>query len=542
MTYIVKKTIRGKTYYYEYESYRVDGKVKHRYVRYLGKSKDLRKKDDMPTINDLEVLTSLDYGSVAALHTLADRMRLSQTVYESTAKSAGAHIGKLVEIMVINRCLAPVSRNRLAEWYNKTALPIFLDIPAEKVHTQLFYNAMDYLDDDSILAIQKKLFTRINKLYGIDTSKLFYDLTSTYFEGNKCPLAKYGYSRDHRPDKPQINIGLTVAKDGMPIMHNVYEGSTQDVTTVQDASTQLKSEFELESPVIVVDRGMISAENLDTIRGLGFHYIIARKMLTTESATIQSISDDKYETVLLDNYSEQREIGVTERFVNKSRWIICHNIRKSEDDKVFRQSMIDKTMNALEKIRKKCGKGKLKKKEEVYHRTHTVLEKYDTEPFFDIQINSRGAPRLKFEFLEDNVEKAQRLDGKFILETSDPTLTPGEVVQAYHDRDVVEKFFQMLKDIVEIRPMHVYTERHVKAHVFVCVLAVMMLSLIRKILKESGKETTSIKALEILDGIKRVEFSQKDGTGTIVRTTKINGQQREIISILNVAPIGLGNY
>lgn len=542
MSFIRKKKIKGHTYYYEVESVWENGKSKQRVLRYLGKSKDLRKKDELPTINDLEVLTSLDYGSVAALHTLADRINLSQTIHESTKKSAGVHIGKLVEIMVINRCLDPVSRNRLADWYGKTALPIFLDMPVEKVHTQLFYNAMDYLDDDSILTIQKKMYNKIDHIYGIDTSKLFYDLTSTYFEGRKCPLAKYGYSRDKRRDKLQINIGLTVAGDCMPIMHNVYEGSTQDVTTVQDVSTRLKAEFELESPVIVVDRGMISADNLDTIRAQGFHYIIARKMNPTECTVVQSISDDEYEIGLISNYSDQREIGLAERTVEGKRWIICHNVRKAEDDNEFRQAMINKTSKALEQLQKRCGKGKLKKKEVVYHRIYTVLENYNTEPFFDIQINSRGSPRLKFTLLEDKVEKARRLDGKFVLETSDPSLTPIEVIQAYHDRDVVEKFFQTLKDIVELRPVYVYTERHVKAHVFICVLSVMMLSLIRKILKKAGKEMTSIKALEILDGVKRVEFSQRGGTGTIVKTTKINGRQRDIISILHVAPIGLGNY
>ena len=539
MAYIVKKNIRGNIYYYEYESYRVDGKVKHRCVRYLGKSKDLQRKNDQPSIQDLEVLTSLDYGSVVALHTLAERLQLAQTIFDSTSKAGGAHIGKLVEIMVINRCLDPVSRNRLPDWYGKTALPIFLDLPAERVHPQLFYNAMNYLTDEAILEIQKKLYTKIDRLYGIDTSKLFYDLTSTYFEGNKCPLARYGYSRDKRRDKLQVNIGVTVARDGIPIMHDVYEGSTPDVTTVQDASIRLKTEFELDHPVIVVDRGMISTDNLNVMLDQGFEYIIARKMNSAERAVIQGIPDDEYEVGSVSNYSEDREIGLAERNVEGKRWIVCHNPQKSRDDTDFRQAMIDKTVKALKKIQKNCGKKNLKKKEEVYHRTYTALEKYGTEKLFGVDINSRGKPRLKFKLLEDEVENARKLDGKFILETSDSSLAPIEVVQAYHDRDVVEKFFQTLKDIVEVRPLYVYTERHVKAHVFVCVLSVMMLSLVKKILKEAGKEMTSMKALEILDGVKRVEFSQRDGTGRVVRTTKINQQQREIISILNVAPMGL---
>jgi transposase len=136
------------------------------------------------------------------------------------------------------------------------------------------------------------------------------------------------------------------------------------------------------------------------------------------------------------------------------------------------------------------------------------------------------------------MKKAEQLDGKYILETSERDLPAIDIAKGYHDRDAVEKFFQTLKDIVELRPTYVYTEKHVKAHVFICILAVLLLSLIKKILKESGKDLSSVKALELLDGIKRVEFTA-NGKGSIIRTTQINNQQREIISILNIAPIGL---
>ena len=155
-----------------------------------------------------------------------------------------------------------------------------------------------------------------------------------------------------------------------------------------------------------------------------------------------------------------------------------------------------------------------------------------------MKINQRGAPRLKFELIDKELEKTEQLDGKYILETSERELPAIDIAKGYHDRDAVEKFFQTLKDIVELRPTYVFTEKHVKAHVFICILAVLLLSLIKKILRESGKDLSSIKALKILDGIKRVELTT-DGKGTIIRSTQINDQQREIISILNIAPIGL---
>lgn len=539
MTYLVKKKIKGQTYYYEYESYRVGGKVKHRCVHYLGKSKDMRKKGELlfgPA--DITVHSSVDYGSVVSLYTLAERIRLSETIYNAAKKGGGEHIGKLVEIMVINRCIEPVSRNKLRDWYEKTALPVFMGIPPEKVHPQIFYNAMNYLTDETILKIQKELFQTVKRIYGIDTSAIFYDLTSTYFEGTKCPLGEFGYSTDNRPDKLQINISMGVDKDCIPITHDVYPGSVKDVTTVQDFAEKLKTEFGLESPIMVIDRGMISEENLDQLLELGYDYIVARKLGPLESKIVYSIPDTKYVRAMLSNYSEDRELWLGETRVDGKRWIICWNKNKAEDDKAFRETMIAKTIQGLGKVKKGCGKRHLKTKEQIYHKTYIILEKYKTKRFFGIKINEHGAPRLKFELVDKEIEKAERLDGKFILETSDPDLPPLEIARGYHDRDTVEKFFQALKDIVELRPTYVYTERHVKAHVFICILAVLLLSLIKKILKETNKDLSSIKALQLLDGIKRVEFTV-DGKGTIVRTTQINNQQREIISILNVAPIGL---
>jgi len=538
MTYLVKKQIKGQTYYYEYESYRMKGTVKHRCVRYLGRSKNLGKKPSIPT--DIAVKNSLEYGSVVALYTLAERIGLSKIIYQATMKGGGKHIGKLAEIMVINRCLEPVSRNKLPGWYEKTVLPFLLGIPSDKVHPQIFYNAMNYLTDKAILKIQKELYRNVKRIYGVDTSTVFYDLTSTYFEGTHCPMGEFGHSTDHRPDKLQINIGMGVDRDCIPITHDVFTGSVRDVTTVQGFAEKLKSEFNLESPVVVIDRGMLSRKNLEGLLNLKYHYIAARKMGARERLIVQGISEEEFTKAFVTTYSEEREIFLAEKMVDEKRWILCWNKKKAEDDKAFRDRMIARSLLDLEKIRKGCGKRSLKTKEQVYHATQKVIERDGTKRYITLEVNKRGAPRLSFKLNDEQIDKERRLDGKFILETSENNLSSIEIVQAYHTRDVVEKFFQMLKDIVELRPPYVYTEQHVKAHVFLCVLAVLLLSLLRKMLKKAGKDTmTSVKALEILDGIKRVEFSLNEGKNFIIRTTTFTNTQRELISILNVAPLGL---
>lgn len=537
MVYVVKKEIRGQTYYYEYESYRTKGKVKHRYVRYLGKSTYLKK--PFSSLEDLTVLRSLEYGAVTALYTIAERIGLSEIIYRETMKGGGEHLGKLLEIMVINRCLEPVSRNRLPTWYGKTMLPFLVNIPLEKVHPQILYNAMDYFTDASILRIQKTLFRNIKQVYGVDTSTVFYDLTSSYFEGTECPLGEFGHSTDHRPDKLQIMIGLGVDRDCIPITHMVFDGSVRDVTTVKDFRAKLRSEFDLDTVVVVIDRGMISKSNLNCLQEGSSHYVVARKMGVRERKIVQGIPDDRFVRVVLTTHSDEYEVFLTEYILHGRRWVICWNKKKEADDRLFRDTMIAKSVKALEQIKKGCGRRNLKTKEQVYHAVQKVVEHYKTKKFLSVEINERGSPRLQFSLKTMEIEQAQRVDGKYILETSSSDLTCSDVVQVYHERDVIEKFFQMLKDIIGLRPTYVYKEQHVKAHVFICVLAVLLLSLLRKVLRESGKNMTSVKALEILDGIKRVEFSIRGRKEVFVRTTKITDQQQEIISILNIGPFGL---
>jgi transposase len=259
-----------------------------------------------------------------------------------------------------------------------------------------------------------------------------------------------------------------------------------------------------------------------------------------ERLIVQETPDAEFTKAMVTTYSEEQEIFLAEKMVDEKRWILCWNKKKAEDDKAFRDRMLARSLQDLKKIQKGCGKRNLKTKEQVYHTTQKVIERDGTKRYITLEINKRGAPRLSFKLNDEQIDKERILDGKYILETSENNLSRIEIVQAYHTRDVVEKFFQMLKDIVELRPSYVYTEQHVKAHVFLCVLAVLLLSLLRKMLKKAGKDTmTSVKALDILDGIKRVEFSLNEGKNIIIRTTTFTDTQRELISILNVGPLGL---
>ncbi|MGH9896281.1 MAG: IS1634 family transposase, partial [bacterium] len=228
MPFIRAKKRGDKTYYYLVEGIRDGDRVKQRVIRYLGTSATITKPGAPRGVN---IVSAVEYGGVAALHALCQRIDLVGIIDRHSPKGGGPSLGKLFEAMVLNRCLDPVSKRRVPEWYGRTGLPLLLELAPERVTEDVLYRALDYFTPDRILRIEKDLHRRVKATFKLEYARVFYDLTSTYFEGHQCPLAEYGHSRDHRNDREQINLGIAVNADGVPITHTLLPGSTADVTT-----------------------------------------------------------------------------------------------------------------------------------------------------------------------------------------------------------------------------------------------------------------------------------------------------------------------
>lgn len=533
MAYTVTKKVRGNTYLYEYESVREGGKVRHKLVRYLGSPARLAENKGKCDIEKIEVTRALDYGPVVALHSLAESIDLPGCIDKITTKGGGIPLGRLVEAMAINRCIAPKSRHAFKDWYERTALPELIDLPSKAVSDYILYKALDYLSDERVVEIQKEIFRVVKEKYSIDTSLIFYDITSTYFEGVKCAIAKFGYSRDKRPDKLQINVGLVVTRDGIPVTHDVLPGNVVDVTTVQECSNKLKTEFGLDKPILVTDRGMVSKTNLEKYRSLGYDYVVAVRLYKKDKTLIRSVDDKAYKRA---DYSYENERWLTYD-IDKGdiRLVIAFNEDKAKNDQAFREAMISKTEMELSKLQAKCGK-ELKKRDELLMELGRILDQYEVGKYISWNVGKRGRPRLKFSRKTDRIEADQRLDGKFIIETTLKELQAEEILRIYIEKDIVEKAMQAIKSIVALRPVYVYKPQHVKAHVFVCVLSLLLLSLLRLILSRAGKTMTAVSALDTLDNLRYVEFNLKDGSALVAKTTQCGQLQKTILALLPVQP------
>lgn len=528
MTFIRAKHRGDRTYYYLVEGHREDGKIRQKVVQYLGTAESLAERLAHPA-EPLSVVAALDYGPVAVLHALASAIGLRELVDRHTAKGGGPRLGALFELMVVNRCLDPTSRHKLPRWYARTSLPALLELPVERVSDQVLYNALGYFDDARVLAIQQDLLKVLRTKYKIDVSRVLYDTTSAYFEGVLCPLAEHGYSRDHRPDRRQINLAVAVTADGIPITHEVLRGNVTDVTTVQSFADRLKAHFHLDRPVVVADRGMVSQENLNHLRREGFDYVVALPMNEREKRFLRRQTQKGYVKAFPD---DERQY-VCEGRRGGRRWIAVYNKDKAQDDRRWREEAIAASEEKLRVLASRKGKRRVRTKEELLEGAEGILKRHKAQAFLRVLCGERGLPRLRWEKDREAITRARRLDGKSLIETT-VDWPVEEVLRAYRGRDAVERFMRAIKSVVELRPIYVHKEVHVKAHVFVCVTAVLLIALLERVLRKAGRKMTGVEALERLEGVQEVLMAQ---AGELKRVlTPASAEQRELLLMVGVVP------
>ena len=232
----------------------------------------------------VEIIRSYDHGDILVWRTLWNRLRLSKIIearVHRRNRRIKLDVVKYVEMMVVNRCVAPRSKLATSRWFDDTAYSVLEGFKGLDMNVEYFYRSMDYLlkvKDD----VERDVFKRLRDLFSVNVKLTFYDITSTYFHSDGCGIAAYGYSRDHRPDKRQIIIGIVTSYEGYPVKHYVFSGNTKDEKTVSEVVRNLKDEFNIEETAFVGDRGMLTKLNIESLASEGFDYIMGVKIRQSE--------------------------------------------------------------------------------------------------------------------------------------------------------------------------------------------------------------------------------------------------------------------
>lgn len=476
-------------------------------------------KESRYLIDDISVNEVLDFGDVAAQHKIFEELGICEIINTYTTKGGGKiDVGRLAEIMAINRNCNPCSRRKLPSWFEITVLPILLNIKPSEVNDKLFLRAFHYLQEETTIPIQKEIYEKIIQVYGIKTEKVYYDITSSYFEGNGCILAKFGYNRDGIKGKVQIVVGLVVNQEGILITHSVHPGNTADVKTVDAMNKRLRNTFGLDKSILVVDRGMISAKNVKQLDSDMQPYIFALKLQRKEKEII-----DMYRQNLkpIDDNTSLTEVILEENSRIK-KFVIGYSKDIEEQSTVGFESKLKRVEDKLQKIKADIDSGKHNLTDRRRKNLSCMLKNEKVSKYLKLEFIDSG---FTFKRIDENIEKAKKYEGLFLLSTTEIDLSGEEVLKIYRDKDIIEKAFRTIKSEIEVRPFFLNSEESVTGYIFICALAYQVRSILKFLLKKSNSELSIEEAFEVLNRLKVVKISVEEEGVQVYRKVSVAGQR-----------------
>ena len=404
---------------------------------------------------------------------------------------------KMFCVSTLARFCQPSSELAIAEsWYEKTALEDLLGIPVEKIDDDRLYRTLDKLlphKDD----LSKHLQERYAQWFGSDFDFLFYDITSTYFEGQcpKNPQAKHGHSRDKRPDCKQVCIGLVVNRDGLPIGYEVFDGNRRDVTTLEDMVELMETKYGKAKRTWVLDRGFVSEENLEFLRERGATYIVG---------TLRSLLKDFKSKIDTDGWNAIQS-GIEVKLVRhpefgEEKFILCRSEGRKQKERAMLDRQVKRLEDQLKKIASGVKKGRLKDSSRIERRIGRWLGRNPkAELLFDVELVRDADGRLsdlKIERLKDRSDWAEQVNGCYILRTNLTEEDPAVLWKTYMNLVQAEKAFRMEKSDLGMRPIFHQTEKRVQAHIFVCFLALALYKCLELWMVKAGLGSSPAKLLE----------------------------------------------
>jgi hypothetical protein len=487
----------------------------------------------------LRMIDSRPMGAAWVLHGLWKQLRVDRALAGLWAKRGqGADPTGPIFAMVANRALAAASKHAIPDWVaNDVLLP-----EVEALTDDQLYRAMDFLIS-SEAKLQEEVFFSAADLLNLRVDLLLYDTTSSYFEMedddeelierqnawdafkrgegpqpltpepqivNDPPLRMKGHSKDHRPDLAQVVIGLAVTREGIPVRVWTWPGNTADTTTVETVKNDLRG-WKLNRVVWAVDRGFVSEENLKRLRSGGAHYIGGKKLRSGEADVEEALSRAGRFQHVADNL-EVKEIFVGEDDARR-RLVLVRNPFEAKRHQEQRE-------RALKRVRDELAA--LPADQDEHSKAVCKLMANPTLGRY-LKPGPKGLPIID----KAKVKAEERLDGKYLLITSDDTIPAADVAQSYKQLAEVERAWRCLKSELDIRPMYHRVDARIRAHVLLCWLALL---LIRVAEVKTGKTWTQLRA-----ELDRMHCVTYDGaSGRLAQRTEITEAQKKIFADLGV--------
>ena len=403
------------------------------------------------------ITRALPHGHIAAVLGTAHSIGLDRILNPSACRQRSLALAAVVAQVVTPDSKLATAR-RLSPDTCDSSLGSVLQLGQVSGNEML--NMLDWL-----FSRQKWIERALANRHLKDAHLILYDVTSTYLEGRGCPLAAHGYNRDGKKGKLQIVFGLLCAANGCPIAVQVFEGNTADPATVARQVRTIQKRFGIERIALVGDRGMVTGARIrEDLKPAGLDWVSA---LTAKGLRrlLQNPGDD------VDRLAQLQPDGVVEMVSDEfpgETILVCLNTRLREERSRKRQALLHKTEQELEKIADAVRRGTLKGQVSIAKRVGGEINRWKVAKHFELDITDH---HFSWRRLEDKIHTEAQLDGVYAVRTSVADLVPQEAVAAYKSLAQVERAFRSAKSQLQVRPVYVYSADHVKAHVFLCMLA-----------------------------------------------------------------------
>jgi transposase len=524
---LVKKRIRGHTYYYARESQRIDGKPKIVWQKYLGRAQDIIDAmigEAAASPAPQQAFVS-DFAALAALYDLAQRLRLVETIDHHVPKHGrGPSVGSYLLVAALNRCVAPCSKAGIAEWFEATVLRRLLGLEARQLTSQRFWDNMDRVSRENLVAIERDLAAQLVREFDLDLQRVLFDATNffTFIDtfNTRNTVAQRGKSKEGRAALRIVGLALLVSADfHVPLLHRTYPGNRPDAPTFAGLTEELVARYRqitdgAEHVTLIFDKGNNSQDNLEAVEGSPYHFVGSLvptqhpELLAIPARRFRSLADEDLPGVRA--YRTRRKVFGVERTVlvtyNENLFVAQSQTLLREIAK--RQQRLRELQQKLRRHRTRSIRGRPPTLAGTKKKVDGWLKARHMRELFHVEIGEEnGLPTLSYRFDSRAWARLQReLLGKTLLFTDNDDWSDAEIVRGYRSQHHVESAFRTMKDPLHIslRPQHHWTDQKIEVHVFTCVLALMLCSLLRRQLSQAGIDRSIVHLLDTLGQIREV--------------------------------------
>jgi hypothetical protein len=485
---------------------------------------------------EVSVLESRAMGGCWVADQLWRRLGIEEAIVQAVGgrRLDAEAVERTIFAMVANRLsVKPLSKLAGCGWVAERAY-----VPGlAGVNEDACYRAMDVLTD-VLPGLQERVFFSVATLLDLEVDLIFFDTTSTYWETDRLPdeltaddddldgdarvdvgggvlveggRRRYGHSKDHRPDLPQVVVGMAVTRTGIPVRVWTFPGNASDQEIIRTARDDLR-DWNLARVIWVLDRGFTSERNRRYLQRAGGHYIVGEK-LRTDSPEAQAALARQGRYHVVDGGLRVKQVRVDDG-TNRDRFVVCHNPERADRD----QQVRDRILARLEQQLAGSDKLPANKRSELYGALAT-------KPAFKRLLRKTPAGKLRID--RAAVAREAKLDGKYLLRTSDETLSPEDLALGYKALYEAERGWRDLKSTIDLRPVYHRRDDRIQAHVQLCWLALLLLRV-----AETATQDTWRNLRNQLDRMHLVTLATSEGT--VAQRTELTPRQRRIFKALDL--------